>query len=347
MAVQHALTALQLVLGVGCGYGLYSIAATLVADAPAPETRLPETPVAVAAAPPALDHYRVIVERDLFHSAKLPDAPPVPSDAEALAESRRPLRLRGTIVAGAAEHSLAVIEDLSRQETQQLHEGESIGELRIERIRRGSVVVSHRGGLERLTFQPEDEAEGSRKAGTRGRASSARRASAAKRASAAQRASASMRASAARTAVASAKGAVPRPPPVRAKRRAAPGGDAASADGADGTDAAESAATSADELDPDVEERLRELSTQARFLPDFAEEGGLRGIVVRDLQAGTTLERLGLQNGDVILAVEGRRIEQTDNVFEVLRGLELSEGATVELERSGALRTLEVPAGVL
>ena len=90
-----------------------------------------------------------------------------------------------------------------------------------------------------------------------------------------------------------------------------------------------------------------ELSQQARFLPQFGDAGELRGIVITDIRASSTLERIGLRDGDVVLAIGDNRIENAEQVVPALRSLDLSTNIEIEIERGGSLQVVEVPAGTL
>ena len=66
-----------------------------------------------------------------------------------------------------------------------------------------------------------------------------------------------------------------------------------------------------------------------------------------DIRASSTLERIGLQDGDVVLAIGDNRIENGEQVVPALRSLDLSTNIEIEIERGGVLQTVEVPAGTL
>jgi hypothetical protein len=97
---------------------------------------------------------------------------------------------------------------------------------------------------------------------------------------------------------------------------------------------------------PDSEETLRTLASQARFLPEFGDGGQVQGIAVSNVQAGSTLERLGLRDGDVVVSVAGHRVDNPQTP-QMLRGLPLTQPFSVEIVRGGAPTTLQVPAGAL
>jgi S1-C subfamily serine protease len=133
-----------------------------------------------------------------------------------------------------------------------------------------------------------------------------------------------------------------RPPPPTARRRT-PRIDVSEAVG---TRAVPASPDPNDEYaDPGNEERLEALSEQARFLPSIGEEGNLRGVLVTDIQAGSTLERVGLMNGDVVVSIGGIALQNAAQVIPTLQALDLSAGTTLLVERGGSSTTIAVPPG--
>jgi S1-C subfamily serine protease len=97
---------------------------------------------------------------------------------------------------------------------------------------------------------------------------------------------------------------------------------------------------------PDTEEALRTLASQARFLPEFGNGGEVRGIAVQSVVPGSTLDRLGLRSGDLVVSVAGHRVDDPASA-QALRALPLHEPFAVEIVRAGAPATLRVPGGAL
>jgi type II secretory pathway component PulC len=112
----------------------------------------------------------------------------------------------------------------------------------------------------------------------------------------------------------------------------------------------EDAAAAVDRERPDwstPEEALQDLAQQAVFVPELGEGGRVRGIAVADIRPGSLLERLGLENGDVVVAIAGVRVESGSQALQALRGLDFHRGVSVDVERDGALTAIAVPAGAL
>jgi type II secretory pathway component PulC len=320
--VSHARS---LELGLRALRGAFVIAAMWVvgssaaefARAPAIELpRLAEAePAAAAGAGRELSRYDVIARRNLFGG---PSAALAPAAAQATAAvTTLPLRLLGTIVANPISRSLAVIADGGSNESVVVGTGDRIGDALVERIERDGVLLSRLGRLERIAF--EDEKTPSAPAPRPAARAAAARAN---------------RARAPGTQMA----ARPAPPPPSAARPAPVRGTRPSGRDLDVPEAPPAS--------PDSEETLRTLASQARFLPEFGEAGQVQGIAVSNVQAGSTLERLGLRDGDVVVSVAGHRVDNPQTP-QMLRGLPLTQPFSVEIVRGGAPTTLQVPAGAL
>jgi S1-C subfamily serine protease len=92
---------------------------------------------------------------------------------------------------------------------------------------------------------------------------------------------------------------------------------------------------------------LVNLSSQARYKPLLDENGQLRGVAVLDVRPDSTLERLGLRSGDVVVSVAGVRVDNSAAAFNALRGLDPRAGGQVMVERGGLPTVITVPPGAL
>lgn len=314
--------AVRAVLGAACAYVVVSSLTGLISvpdRAPEPGAPAVPPPLPVLRAGVGLERYAVIVERNLFRTIGGMDAPIAPPE-ERLPETRLPLRLRGTAVSDRAERSLAVVEDSRAGEALLVRVGERIAGARVERIERDRVILRYRGLLELITL-PE-----SASSGAGGSAEVALRTRMVITDDPAEEARAAERVRRLR----------PRP---RAAVRDLGRGPAETDDDAIDSPPASPA--------PEPEDRLVELSQQARFLPEFGDAGELRGIVVTDIREGSTLERIGLRDGDVVLAIGDNRIENHEEVVPALRSLDLASDIAIEIERGGEPQTIDVPGGAL
>jgi type II secretory pathway component PulC len=318
--LRSGLTVVQTLLGIACLYLMVSCAGALVPSSPDFEELAlappPEAPPVAARDP---ERYRIIGERNLFHAAGLDTVVALAPAKETLLETRLPLKLRGTVVSPLREHSLAVIEHGAQAETIVVREGDWVGEARIEHVERKRVVLRNRGQRELIMFE-EKSATG----GSDGRAT----ARATRRTRAAKELAARVNSQ--------------RPPAPTARRRT-PRIDVSEAIG--NTAVPASPDPNLEYSDLGNEERLKSLSEQARFAPSLGEEGGLRGVLVTDIAAGSQLESIGLRNGDIVVSIGGIPLQDPAQVIPTLQGLDLSAGTTLLVERGGAATTISVPPG--
>jgi hypothetical protein len=144
--------------------------------------------------------------------------------------------------------------------------------------------------------------------------------------------------------VAAARPARERPQPVAPAARAAKDDDDDLAPAA-WTDSLE-VRTALAELGPRHAAALFDLSRQADFSPQFGEGGALHGIQIGDVRPGSTLERAGLQRGDLVVAVNGTAVRSVSSLAS-LRGVALENGFPIDVIRAGVPTTLQVPPGEL
>jgi len=120
------------------------------------------------------DQRRVIIDRNLFHSATLAPATAAPDALDDLARTELPLKLLGTAAAGSVELSWAVIEDVEQRETVVVHVEDEIRDgATVERIERRRLVLNESGALRELSLDDDEEPAKGRPAGRaalRGRA---------------------------------------------------------------------------------------------------------------------------------------------------------------------------------
>lgn len=236
-----------------------------------------------------------------------------------------PLRLIGTVVSGEAERSIAIIE--SEGTTHVLRAGEGVGAARVREIKRDEIVLVNAGRVERLALAPVAVTRPEGTALARAHRSSAKDVDE-------HGVDASGRGSE------RAAGAA-RPRSGARTRKRAPAVPASAARGQDDeTDAAVRQAVGGDQM-------LVNLSGQARYKPLLDENGQLRGVAVLDVRPDSTLERLGLRSGDVVVSVAGVRVDNSAAAFNALRALDPSAGGEVLVERGGLPTRITVPPGAL
>ena len=80
---------------------------------------------------------------------------------------------------------------------------------------------------------------------------------------------------------------------------------------------------------------VRQVMTQARITPRND------GLVISAIRPGSIFRRLGLRNGDVVAAVNGRTIQSVDDALSLYNRLRNDTSVTIDLRRHGRLRTIE------
>jgi type II secretion system protein C len=264
--------------------------------------------------------------RELLCVGLLAAALAVRAGAEpALPETQLPLRLIGTVVAAQAERSIAVIESLGT--TQVVRTGDAIGAARVQEIHKDGVVLAQAGRLERLALasvasrapagsgasSASDPSFGEGPADARDATDRGSREAAPQRARTASRSRAT-------------------------RRTAVPASAARGQDGEAGSSATEQ--VTSDQL-------LVNLSGQARYAPLLGDDGQLRGVAVLDVKPDSTLERIGLRSGDVIVSVAGVQVDNSPAALDALRALNPKAGGEVMVERGGVPTRIVVPPGAL
>jgi len=115
-----------------------------------------DTTADTPASRPALDHYAVIYQRDLFASALsvVEEKPEVNEDAPPAATV--PFKLRGTVVVSSG-NSYAVIEDPATREEELYHQDQTVEGYTIVKIMRNKIIVDKDGREEVVEVIEEEE----------------------------------------------------------------------------------------------------------------------------------------------------------------------------------------------
>ncbi len=241
----------------------------------------------------------------------------------ALPETQLPLRLIGTVVVAQAERSIAVIENGGA--TSVVRTGDAIGGARVQAIWKDGVVLAQAGRLERLAFASLSAASAAGPG--------------------AQSASARARGTAEAGGVAAVDRELRHALPYRRAQAAKAREASATARAAAQPDAGEPGSEVAHESS--AEQVLTRLASQARYSPLLDEGGKLRGVALMDIRADSTLARLGLRSGDVVISVAGVNVDNSPRSVDTLRSLDPRAGGEVLVERAGVPTRIEVPPGAL
>jgi general secretion pathway protein C len=79
---------------------------------------------------------------------------------------------------------------------------------------------------------------------------------------------------------------------------------------------------------------INQFMTQARIKPNFV-AGRPSGFSVSEIQGGSLMEKLGLQNNDVVKRVNGQAIDKPEDVFQAYSQLQRDANIELEIERGG------------
>lgn len=86
-------------------------------------------------------------------------------------------------------------------------------------------------------------------------------------------------------------------------------------------------------------ENLSELMTQVTI--DYYNEDGLEGLKLSNIKPNSIFRRMGLRNGDVLVAVEGQPLTSADQALQLYENLKSSDSASVEINRRGRSRVIQ------
>ena len=84
---------------------------------------------------------------------------------------------------------------------------------------------------------------------------------------------------------------------------------------------------------------INQFMTQARIKPNFV-GGRPNGFSVSEIQGGSLMEKLGLQNNDVVKRVNGQAIDKPEDIFQAYSQLQRDANIELEIERGGRREVL-------
>jgi Type II secretory pathway, component PulC len=92
----------------------------------------------------------------------------------------------------------------------------------------------------------------------------------------------------------------------------------------------------------EVNEKLRDLKTimgQAAVRPYF-EDGTQEGFIISSIKPDSLYEKLGLQNGDVIIDVNSKRMQTADDMLQLVNIMQSGGSIDLSLKRKGKIETI-------
>jgi general secretion pathway protein C len=92
----------------------------------------------------------------------------------------------------------------------------------------------------------------------------------------------------------------------------------------------------------EVNEKLRDLKTimtQAAVRPYF-EAGAQEGFIISDIKPDSLYQKLGLQNGDIIIDVNSKRMQSADDILQLVNIMQSGGNIALSLKRNGKAETI-------
>ncbi len=90
----------------------------------------------------------------------------------------------------------------------------------------------------------------------------------------------------------------------------------------------------------DATGNINELMKQARIRPHF-QDGKPAGLVITRIQENSIFSDMGLENGDVIVGVDGNPIQSVDDALQLYQGMKESSGVKLQIVRQGQEQAIE------
>lgn len=84
---------------------------------------------------------------------------------------------------------------------------------------------------------------------------------------------------------------------------------------------------------------LKSMMSQAVVRP-FLVEGAQQGFIVSSIVPGSLYQKLGLQNGDVVVEVNNKKLESADDILRLVNAMQAGGSVSVKLMRNGQNETI-------
>ena len=85
---------------------------------------------------------------------------------------------------------------------------------------------------------------------------------------------------------------------------------------------------------------INKLAKDVRIRPHF-NNGQADGMIISGIRGDSLFKKLGLRNGDIILGVDGSKIQSVQDAMKLYTGLENKQNMKVEIRRRGQVQTLD------
>jgi putative serine protease PepD len=81
------------------------------------------------------------------------------------------------------------------------------------------------------------------------------------------------------------------------------------------------------------------------YLGVATSDGNQAGATVANVQPGSPAESAGIQQGDVIKTIDGKAVSSSEDVVSAISGRKAGDRVTLEIERNGSARSVQVTLG--
>jgi general secretion pathway protein C len=77
-----------------------------------------------------------------------------------------------------------------------------------------------------------------------------------------------------------------------------------------------------------------------RIRPHF-KDGQPDGLTISGVRRGSIFSEMGLRNGDVIVGIDGKKIESVDDALSLYQNLQSASNVQVQIRRRGRLQNID------
>ena len=84
---------------------------------------------------------------------------------------------------------------------------------------------------------------------------------------------------------------------------------------------------------------LKSIMSQAVMRP-FLNEGVQEGLIISNIAPNSLYEKMGLQNGDIIIDVNNKRMQSSDNLLQTVNLMQSGSSITLNVKRNGKIETI-------
>ncbi len=84
---------------------------------------------------------------------------------------------------------------------------------------------------------------------------------------------------------------------------------------------------------------LKSIMNQAVVRP-FLNEGMQEGLIISNIASNSLYEKMGLQNGDIIIDINNKPVQSTDNLLQTVNLIQSGGSVTLNVKRNGRIETI-------